>query len=152
MSPDRLELFADRLEMVQAFLETEVVEIVGAQFVAQECGELLVLRLMFREVAQGESEGLLTAGLAASFATAGCAVAGNCNTVARWPSHTARGVRERSSSHQWIAQCHGRRTYRFFSVSLPVLPRTAFAATAGLDVLAGSAERAAAALVRRTPG
>jgi hypothetical protein len=34
---------ADRLEMVQAFLETEVVEIVGAQFVAQEGGELLVL-------------------------------------------------------------------------------------------------------------
>jgi hypothetical protein len=29
--------------MVQAFLETEVVEIVGAQFVAQEGGELLVL-------------------------------------------------------------------------------------------------------------
>ena len=40
---DGLELFADRLEMVQAFLETEVVEIVGAQFVAQEGGELLVL-------------------------------------------------------------------------------------------------------------
>src|SRR5947209_18818549 len=36
---DGLELFADRLEMVQAFLETEVVEIVGAQFVAQEGGE-----------------------------------------------------------------------------------------------------------------
>ena len=32
---DGLELFADRLEMVQAFLETEVVEIVGAQFVAR---------------------------------------------------------------------------------------------------------------------
>ena len=29
--------------MVQAFLETEVVEIVGAQFIAQEGGELLVL-------------------------------------------------------------------------------------------------------------
>ena len=40
---DGLELFADRLEMVQVFLETEVVEIVGAQFVAQEGGELLVL-------------------------------------------------------------------------------------------------------------
>jgi hypothetical protein len=40
---DGLELFADRLEMVQAFLETEVVEIVGAQFVAQKRGELFVL-------------------------------------------------------------------------------------------------------------
>jgi hypothetical protein len=29
--------------MVQVFLETEVVKIVGAQFVAQEGGELLVL-------------------------------------------------------------------------------------------------------------
>jgi hypothetical protein len=47
---------------------------------------------------------------------------------------------------------HSRRSYRFFSISLAVLLRTAFAATVGLAALAGSAERAAVALVRRTPG
>jgi hypothetical protein len=45
-----------------------------------------------------------------------------------------------------------RHTYRFFPVALAVLPRTTFAAAVGFDALAGSAERAAAALVRRTPG
>jgi hypothetical protein len=45
-----------------------------------------------------------------------------------------------------------RHTYRFFPVALAVLPRTTFAAPVGFDALAGSAERAAAALVRRTPG
>jgi hypothetical protein len=45
-----------------------------------------------------------------------------------------------------------RHTYRFFPVALAVLPRTTFAATVDFDALAGLAERAAAALVRRTPG
>jgi hypothetical protein len=45
-----------------------------------------------------------------------------------------------------------RHTYRFFPVALAVLPRTTFAAAVGFDALAGSAERVAAALVRRTPG
>jgi hypothetical protein len=45
-----------------------------------------------------------------------------------------------------------RHTYRFFPIALAVLPRTTFAATVGFDALAGLAERAAAALVRRTPG
>ena len=40
---DGLEHLADRIEMVQAFPQTEVGEVVGAQFVAQEGGELLVL-------------------------------------------------------------------------------------------------------------
>jgi hypothetical protein len=35
---------------------------------------------------QAKSEGSFTAGLAASFITTGCSVAGNCNTVACWPS------------------------------------------------------------------
>jgi hypothetical protein len=43
-------------------------------------------------------------------------------------------------------------TYRYFPVFLPFLPQTAFAVSVGLDALAGSAARAAAALVRRTPG
>jgi hypothetical protein len=33
----------DRIEMVQPFLETEVGEVVGAEFVAQESRELLIL-------------------------------------------------------------------------------------------------------------
>jgi hypothetical protein len=45
-----------------------------------------------------------------------------------------------------------RQTYLFFSFALAVLPRTTFAATRWLCALPGSAERAAAALVRRTPG
>ena len=40
---DGLELFTDRLQVVQALLETEVLEIVGAELVAQERRELLVL-------------------------------------------------------------------------------------------------------------
>jgi hypothetical protein len=40
---DGLELLADRLKVIQALLETEVLEIVGAELVTQECGELLVL-------------------------------------------------------------------------------------------------------------
>jgi hypothetical protein len=43
-------------------------------------------------------------------------------------------------------------SYRFFLGALAVWPRTAFAAADGLDTPAASAERAAAALVRRTPG
>jgi hypothetical protein len=57
----------------------------------------------------------------------------------------------------WRPGCQSRRdtrrhTYHFFRVALAVLPRTTFAATVVFDALAGSAERAAAALVRRTPG
>ena len=33
---DGLECVADRIQMVQSFAQTEVVEVVGAQFVAQE--------------------------------------------------------------------------------------------------------------------
>ena len=40
---DGLERLADRIEMVQSFPETEVGEVVGAQFVAQEGRELLIL-------------------------------------------------------------------------------------------------------------
>ena len=40
---DGLEGLTDRIEMVQPFLETEVGEVVGAEFVAEESGELLVL-------------------------------------------------------------------------------------------------------------
>ena len=40
---DGLERLADRIEMIQPFLETEVSEIVGAEFVAQERRELLIL-------------------------------------------------------------------------------------------------------------
>ena len=45
-----------------------------------------------------------------------------------------------------------RPSYRFFLGALAVWPRTAFTAADGLDAAAASAERAAAALVRRTPG
>ena len=41
--------------------------------------------------------------------------------------------------------------YRFLSVALALLPRTAFAATVGFEALAGPRERAAV-FVRRTPG
>ena len=41
---DGLERLTDRIEMVQPFLETEVGEVVGAEFVAQESGELFILR------------------------------------------------------------------------------------------------------------
>jgi len=44
------------------------------------------------------------------------------------------------------------RIYRFLSVALAVLRRTAFAATVGFDALAALVEYAAAALVSRTPG
>jgi len=40
---DGLERLADLIEMVQSFAQTEVGEIVGAQFVAQESGEFLIL-------------------------------------------------------------------------------------------------------------
>jgi hypothetical protein len=40
---DGLELLAHLIEMVQALVETEVVEVVGAEFVAQMCQELLIL-------------------------------------------------------------------------------------------------------------
>jgi len=40
---DGLELFADRIEMIEAFLQAEVAQVVGTEFVAQEAGELLVL-------------------------------------------------------------------------------------------------------------
>src|ERR1019366_2143905 len=43
-------------------------------------------------------------------------------------------------------------TYRFFLGALAVWPRIAFAAADVLGAAAASAERAAAALVRRTPG
>src|SRR6516162_8075036 len=38
-----LELLADRLKIIQALLEGEVLEIIGAELVPQECAELLVL-------------------------------------------------------------------------------------------------------------
>ena len=40
---DGLELLTHLIEMVQPFAETEVVEVVGAEFVAQQCQELLIL-------------------------------------------------------------------------------------------------------------
>ena len=40
---DGLKVFPDRLEIVQALLETEVSEVVGAELVAQERAELLIL-------------------------------------------------------------------------------------------------------------
>ena len=40
---DGLKRLADRIQMVQSFAHTEVVEVVGAQFVAQEARELFVL-------------------------------------------------------------------------------------------------------------
>jgi Transposase len=40
---DGLERLADRIEMVQPFLETEVGEVVGAEFVAEESRELFIL-------------------------------------------------------------------------------------------------------------
>ena len=40
---DGLELVANLVQMVDPFFESEIVEVVGAQFVAQEHGELLVL-------------------------------------------------------------------------------------------------------------
>ncbi len=40
---DGLEPFADGIEMIEAFLQAEIAQIVGTEFVAQEAGELLVL-------------------------------------------------------------------------------------------------------------
>src|SRR3974390_2405829 len=40
---DGLEFFPDRFEIVQALLETEVLEVVGTEFVAKERAELLVM-------------------------------------------------------------------------------------------------------------
>ena len=40
---DDLEPFAHRVEMIKPFLQAEVVQIVGDQFVAQKAGELFVL-------------------------------------------------------------------------------------------------------------
>ncbi len=40
---DGLKLFPHVVEVIQPFAETEVAQIVGAQLVAQEAGELLVL-------------------------------------------------------------------------------------------------------------
>ena len=40
---DGLEPFPHGLEMIQPFLQAEVAQVVGEQFVAQEAGELLVL-------------------------------------------------------------------------------------------------------------
>src|SRR5580658_9655027 len=40
---DGLESFAHNIEMIESFLQTEVAQVVGTQFVAQKAGELLVL-------------------------------------------------------------------------------------------------------------
>ena len=40
---DGLEPFANGIEMIKSFLEAEVAQVVGTEFVAQETGELLVL-------------------------------------------------------------------------------------------------------------
>ena len=40
---DGLEPFADGIEMIEAFLQAEIAQVVGTEFVAQEAGELLVL-------------------------------------------------------------------------------------------------------------
>ena len=40
---DGLEPFADGLEMVEPFLQAEVAQVIGTEFVAQEAGELFVL-------------------------------------------------------------------------------------------------------------
>src|SRR5437899_9377328 len=40
---DGLESLADGIEMIEPFLQAEVAQVVGAEFIAQEAGELLVL-------------------------------------------------------------------------------------------------------------
>src|SRR3954451_15416727 len=40
---DGLELFANGIEVIESFLQAEVAQVVGAEFVAQETGELFVL-------------------------------------------------------------------------------------------------------------
>jgi hypothetical protein len=40
---DGLEPLADGVEMIQSFLQAEVAQVVGAEFIAQKAGELLVL-------------------------------------------------------------------------------------------------------------
>ena len=40
---DGLELWAHGVEMIEPFFQAEVAQVVGAEFVAQETGELLVL-------------------------------------------------------------------------------------------------------------
>ena len=40
---DGLEPLADGIEMIQSFLQAEVAQVVGAEFIAQKAGELLVL-------------------------------------------------------------------------------------------------------------
>jgi hypothetical protein len=40
---DGLELLTDGIEMIESFLQAEVAQVVGTEFVAQEAGELLVL-------------------------------------------------------------------------------------------------------------
>jgi hypothetical protein len=40
---DGLEPLADGIEMIEPFLQAEVAQVVGTEFVAQEAGELLVL-------------------------------------------------------------------------------------------------------------
>jgi hypothetical protein len=40
---DGLELLADRLKIIQALLESEFLEIIGAELVPKKCGELIVL-------------------------------------------------------------------------------------------------------------
>jgi hypothetical protein len=40
---DGLEPFADGIQMIEAFLQAEVAQVVGAEFVAQETGKLLIL-------------------------------------------------------------------------------------------------------------
>ncbi len=43
LADDGLKPLADLIEMIQPLLETEVVEVVGTEFVAQEHRELLIL-------------------------------------------------------------------------------------------------------------
>src|ERR1035437_2906309 len=57
------------------------------------------------------------------------------------------------SQHSDRLRLHAKpKSYRFFLGAFVAWPRTAFAAADDLDAAAAFAERAAAALVRRTPG
>ena len=50
-----LELFADGIEMIEPFLQAEVAQVVGTEFVAQEAGELLVLLALTKSNGQALS-------------------------------------------------------------------------------------------------
>jgi hypothetical protein len=56
---DGLERLTDRVEMVQPFLKTEVGEVVGAEFVAQESRELLILLVLGQPRKSNDHNGMM---------------------------------------------------------------------------------------------